>query len=117
MRNPRLQMIQSLSRIQYLFNISERGKNLLNNLDATYERACMATTKDKYYTELYRTIKDCNYCNGTSLSNENIRDAINRVIVEEEAEAHNVTMDHFSQTSVTTNAQVDNENTILKSEK
>ena len=63
----------------------------------------MATPRDKYYTKLYRTIMDCNVSNGAPFSNENIRDAINRVIVEEELEAHNLTVDTFSQTPVTPN--------------
>ena len=68
----------------------------MNKLDATYKRAYMATPRDKYYTELYRTITDCNDCNGAPLSNENIRDSIRIVIVEEEAEAHNVPAETFS---------------------
>ena len=38
------------------FNIFEWGKNILNSLDATYEQACMATPRDKYYTKIYGTI-------------------------------------------------------------
>ena len=29
------------------FNILERGKNILNRIDVTYEQECMATPKDK----------------------------------------------------------------------
>ena len=32
------------------FNIFGCGKNILNKLDATYKRACMATPRDKYHT-------------------------------------------------------------------
>ena len=46
------------------FNIFECGKNILNRLDAMCKRACMATPRDKYHTELYRTITYCNDCNG-----------------------------------------------------
>ena len=77
----------------------------------------MATPRDKYYTELLRTITDCNDLNGALFSNEKIRDAIHRVIVEEEADLHNVTVDTFSQTPVVPNTQGENENTILTSEK
>ena len=38
------------------FNIFECGKNILNNLDATHERACMATSRDRYYTKIYETL-------------------------------------------------------------
>ena len=77
----------------------------------------MATPRDKYYTEFYRTITDCNYRNGAPFSNEKIPDEIRRGIVEEEVETHNVTVDTFSQSPVTPNTQGDNENTILTSEK
>ena len=85
------------------FKIFRCGKNILNRIDATCERLCMETPRDKYYMELYRTIKYCNDRNGAPLSNDNIRDVMNRVIIEEEAEAHNVTMDNFSKTPATTN--------------
>ena len=74
----------------------------------------MAPQRDKYYTELFRTIIDCTDHNGEQLSNENIQYAIHKVIAEEEADAHNVTVDTFSQTP---NTQRENENTILTSEK
>ena len=45
------------------FNIFECDKNLLNNYDATWKRACMANSRDKHYTELLRTITDYNNCN------------------------------------------------------
>ena len=55
------------------------------------------------------------------MSNENIQDAMHKVISEEESDshkitsdAHNVTADTFSQTS---NTQRDNANAILTSEK
>ena len=40
------------------YDIFECGKNLLNNLDATCKRTCIANSRDKYYTELLRTITD-----------------------------------------------------------
>ena len=66
---------------------------------------------------MYRTITDLNGCNGAPLYNDNIRDAIHRVIVEDEADAHNVTVYTFSQIPVTPNTQGYNENTILTSKK
>ena len=65
------------------FNIFECGKNLLNKLDATCKRACMATSRDKYYTKMYETLIDYNYHNDAPLSNANIQDAIYKVIEEE----------------------------------
>ena len=99
------------------FNIFEYGNIILNKLDATCKQACMVTQRDKYYTEFLRTIIYFNDSNGAPLSNDNIWDAIHRVIVEEEADAHNVPVHNFSQTFVTPNTQGDNENKTLKSEK
>ena len=77
----------------------------------------MATPIDKYYTYLYSTITECNDRNCATLSNDNIRDEIHRVIVEEEVDAHNITMDTFIQMPVTSNTQGENENKILTSQK
>ena len=73
------------------FEIFECGKNFLNNLDATYEQACMETSQKKWYTtvirygqvcmlekdakyykELSNTITTFNDNNNTLLSNMNI---------------------------------------------
>ena len=70
----------------------------MNKVGATCKQACMANLRDKYYTELFRTITDCNDCNGAPLSNEKILDSIHKVIVEEEVDAHNITVDTLSQT-------------------
>ena len=74
----------------------------------------MATPRDKYYTEFFSTITYCNDYNCAPFSNEKIRDKIHKVIAEEEAGAHNVTVGNFSQTP---NTQRENENMILTSEK
>ena len=55
------------------FNKFEFGRNLLNRLDVTYERACMATPRDKYYTKMLETIVVYNYHHNAPLSNEIIR--------------------------------------------
>ena len=55
------------------FNLFECGKNFLNNIDYTCERACMATSKDKYYTEMCNTLSDYNDRNNMPLSNAKIR--------------------------------------------
>ena len=99
------------------FNIFSRGKNILNKLDATCGRTCMATPRDKYYMELLRNITDFNDCNGAPLSIEKIREATHRVIVEEEAYTHNKTVDTFRQTPAMPNTQGGNENMILTGEK
>ena len=67
------------------FNIFECGRNLLDRLDVTYEQACMATPKEKYYTKLLKNLVDDNNRNGAPFSNENIQQAVSIVIEETEA--------------------------------
>ena len=93
----------------------------MNKLDATCEQVCMENPRDKYYMKCFRTITDYNNCNDVPFSNENIQDTIHRFISKEEMDyhsitldSHNVTVDNFSRTS---NKQIDNNNTILTSEK
>ena len=65
------------------FKLFECGKNILNRLDATRNQACIATSRDRYYTEMFKTITDYNEHNNTLLSNLNIREAIRKVTEEE----------------------------------
>ena len=58
------------------FNLFECGKNFLNNIDTTCERACMATSRDKYYTEVCNALTDYNDRNNMQLSNADIWEAI-----------------------------------------
>ena len=58
----------------------------MNRLDVAYERACMATTKDKYYTKMLETLVDYNDRNNSSVSNEKLRQAVSRVMAETEEE-------------------------------
>ena len=51
----------------------------------TYERVCMGTPKDKYYTKLLKTLVDENHRNGAPLSNENIQQPVSIVMEEIEA--------------------------------
>ena len=46
-----------INQLSYL-NLFECGKNFLNKLDATCEQVCMETSKDKYYTEIQKTLTD-----------------------------------------------------------
>ena len=74
----------------------------MNRFDVKYEQACMATTKQKYYTKILETLVDYNDRNNAPLSNENLRKAVSKVMEEtEEEERHakcndnNVTMYTF----------------------
>ena len=61
-----------------------------------------------------RTTTYFNNRNDAPLSNEQIQEAMHKLISEEEVDAHNITVDTFSQKS---NTQRDNANTILTREK
>ena len=63
------------------FTIFECGKNILNRLQVMYEQACMATLRDKYYTKMLETLVDYNDHNNATLSNENLRQKISKVVV------------------------------------
>ena len=70
----------------------------MNRLDATCEQECMATSRDRYYTETFKFLTYYNDCNNTPLSNANILDSIHKVIEEESiSDSNNVTADTFSQ--------------------
>ena len=95
----------------------------MNKLNAVYEQALKITLRYKYYTEMYKTLVDYKDHNNTPLSNDKIQQAMNKVIAEEEVDeryitldAHNLTMNTFCQSPVTTNTQGKNANAILTSE-
>ena len=46
-------------------NLFECGKNILNRLDTSCERAFMATPRYRYYTEMFKTLTDYNDRNNT----------------------------------------------------
>ena len=78
-----------------------------------YEQSCMATTKYKYYTKMLETLVDYNDRNNAPFSNENLGQAVSKVVAETEEEerdakrnTNNVTMDTFFHHSpATTNTQ------------
>ena len=57
------------------FNIFECGRNLLDGLDVTYQRAFMATPQDLYYTEMLENLVKMNNLRGEPLFNERLRQA------------------------------------------
>ena len=94
----------------------ECTRNLLNRLDVTYERVCMATTKDKYFEKVLDNLVNHNDRHNSPLSNEKLRQEVIEVIAETEEEernaqnnANNVTMDTFCQSPITINTQRKNE--------
>ena len=65
--------------VKIYFNIFECGRNILDRLDVTYQRAFMATPQDKYHTKLLDNLVEMSNCNGETLSNENLRQAVSVV--------------------------------------
>ena len=61
------------------FDILECGRNLLDRLGVTYQRAFMATPQDKYNTEMLENLIKVNNKEGESLSNERLRQAVSDV--------------------------------------
>ena len=58
------------------FNIYEYGRNLLDRIDVTYQRAFMATPKEKYYNALLDTLVKDNNIRGVPLSDQKIQEAV-----------------------------------------
>ena len=58
------------------FNIFKCGRNLLDQLDVTYQRAFMATSaQDEYYKEMTKSLIKANI-GGGKLCNEKIQQAV-----------------------------------------
>ena len=54
------------------FNLFQCGKNILNSLHTTCEKACMENSREKYYTEMFKTLNDYSDCNDAPLFNKKI---------------------------------------------
>ena len=80
-----------------------------------FEQACMAITKDEYYTKILQTLFSYNDCKNSPFSNKNIVQAVSRVMAETEEEERDarynakiLTMGKFFRRSpVTNNTQGD----------
>ena len=64
--------IQLIKALGY-FKLFKYGKKLFNNLDVMYEHACMASAKEKYWSEIHHIITNYNDHNYRPLSNLKIR--------------------------------------------
>ena len=88
------------SMIRSILTYSSAVKNFLNNLDATCKKACIATSKDKYYTKMFNTLTGYNDRKNMPWSNANIIEAICKVMEEESiTDDNNATADTFSHAS------------------
>ena len=59
------------------FNIFKCGRNLLNQLDVTYQRSLIATSaQDEYYKEMTKSLIKANTRSDGKISNEKIQQAV-----------------------------------------
>ena len=58
------------------FNIFECGRNILDQLGVTHQRAFMATPEDDYYKEMLKNLIKVNNNEGEPLCNEKLRQAV-----------------------------------------
>ena len=72
--------------VKSYFDIFECGRNLLDQLDVTYQQALMTTPQYKYSTEMLENIVKMNNLRGEPLSNERIWQAVIDVGEETDAE-------------------------------
>ena len=62
--------------VKSYFNIFDCGRNLLDQLDVTYQRAFMSTPQDEYYKEMLKNLIKVNNHEGEPLSNEKLRQKV-----------------------------------------
>ena len=67
------------------FNIFECGRNFLDRLEVTYQRAFVATPQDKYYNAFLNNLVKYNNRKGAPFSNEKIQQAVGKVMEETES--------------------------------
>ena len=65
--------------VKSYFNIFECGRNLLDRLDVTYQRAFMATPQGKYYTKMLENIVKINNQNSEPFSKEKLQQEVSDV--------------------------------------
>ena len=94
------------------FNVLECGGNILNRLDLSYKRVCMATPIYEYYTKMLKTLIDHNDRHNAPLYSEKLQQEVSIVMAETEEEerdakhsANNVTMDTFFNHSIISPSQ------------
>ena len=62
-------------KVKSYFNIFECGRNLLDQLDVTYQQSFMATSEEEYYKDMQKSLIKANN-EGGKLCNEKIRQAV-----------------------------------------
>ena len=86
------------------FNVSNVFECGRNNPDVSGERECIATIDNEYFTEILDTLNEYQDYHGQRLSSKKLREAVRRVMDEEEEEMerniNNITCDTSFQSPV-----------------
>ena len=100
------------------FNVSNVFECGRNNPDMSCERVCMATEYNKYITDVLDTLNEYQDHHGQILYIKKLKEAVRRVMVEEEEEMerniNNITCDTPFQSPVTKNLQKKDANCSLE---
>ena len=83
------------------FKVLKCKRKLLDRLDVSYKRACMATEREVYFANILDSLLDDNDRHGTPLSSKYLQESVIRVM---EDNVNNITMDFFFQSPATINA-------------
>ena len=87
-------------------NIFEWGRN---NPDVSYERAYMATSCNEYFTDILDHLNGYQDCHGQRFSSKNLKEAVLRVMEQEEEELerniNSITCDTSFESPVTMNVK------------
>ena len=100
------------------FNVSNVFECGRNNPDVSCERACMATEDNEYFTDILDTLNKYQDRHGQRLSSKNLKEAVLRVMEQQEEEIkrniNNITCDTSFQSPVTMNVQKKDANWSLE---
>ena len=86
----------SLIKAAESFKQFQCNEQFFNNLYLIYECSCMENVKGEYWMEMNDTILNYSKWNHTPLSNAKIKEEIDKLMLEEQAESNKFLVDTFS---------------------
>ena len=86
----------SLIKAAEYFKLFKCNEQFFNNLYLIYECSCMENVKGEYWMEMNDTILNYSEWNHTPLSNAKIKEKIDKLMLEEQAESNKFLVDTFS---------------------
>ena len=84
------------------FNVLKHRRNIYDRLAVSYERACMVTEREVYFTKMLDSLLVNSECHGTLLPREKLQESVSRVM---EDNVNNITMDTLFHSPLTINVQ------------